>query len=169
MTDNVYVRMLGRAVEVEGSSQAVAHILHVPERTLQRWREGRAQMPWKAFLRLVEYLLAAEQKAAPPDARGSAAAAAPAAGEHIRFPAGELLARCARCDGDEFRRAKPTEPLRMTSRLVCCACGREALHSDLLVSLGRDLVAHAKAQAAHRARLRGVRQPKPVRRPMRSA
>jgi DNA-binding transcriptional regulator YiaG len=48
--------LLARAVEAEGSKQAVATALHVPERTFDRWLEGRAQMPDKATKLLIEII-----------------------------------------------------------------------------------------------------------------
>ena len=56
MADTIHTRALARAAETEGSTQALAGVLHVPENTLLRWMSGRAQMPLRAFLRLVEVL-----------------------------------------------------------------------------------------------------------------
>jgi hypothetical protein len=50
------IELLTMAVEVEGSKQAVASLLHVPESTLNRWLIGRAFMPQKATKILIEFL-----------------------------------------------------------------------------------------------------------------
>src|SRR5438874_7497914 len=56
VADTVFTRILATALEVEGSSQALANALHVPEGTLQRWMSGRASMPVQAFLKLLKYV-----------------------------------------------------------------------------------------------------------------
>jgi hypothetical protein len=48
--------LLAKAVELEGSKQAVASLLHVPETTFDRWLIGRAFMPQRATKILVELI-----------------------------------------------------------------------------------------------------------------
>ena len=37
---DIYTQTLARAVEAQGSTQALASLLHVPESTLLRWMSG---------------------------------------------------------------------------------------------------------------------------------
>src|SRR5438045_9073288 len=108
MADNVYTKVLKQAAELEGSSQALAARLRVPENTLVRWMSGRAQMPLQAFLNAMEFVAArnAEQ-------------AAPASDEKLSFKIGTVLARCASCEGTELRRADPTQALHYARNLAC--------------------------------------------------
>jgi hypothetical protein len=46
--------LLARAVELEGSKQAVASQLRVPESTFDRWLLGRALIPEKISQKLLE-------------------------------------------------------------------------------------------------------------------
>ena len=46
--------LLAKVVELEGSKQAVATLLRVPERTFDRWLAGRAYMPEKLLKLLLE-------------------------------------------------------------------------------------------------------------------
>jgi len=48
--------LLRKAVELEGSKQAVATLLRVPEGTFERWLVGRAYMPEKLLKILLEQL-----------------------------------------------------------------------------------------------------------------
>jgi DNA-binding transcriptional regulator YiaG len=50
------MELLAMAVKLEGSKQAVATLLHVPERTFDRWLDGRAQMPEKLTKALMELI-----------------------------------------------------------------------------------------------------------------
>ena len=149
MSDNVFARTLARAIEVEGSTQSIAHLLRVPEATLLRWCEGRADMPVRAFTALVEFLSTAEARHAAnePD---TAPPAPQSSTEDLQFRIGNLLARCERCEGTQFRQVRPDEPLKMTSRLVCRGCGHEIVHGDLLVKLGRALIDKKRAEAFER-------------------
>ena len=151
MSDNVFARTLARAIEVEGSAQSIAHLLRVPEATLMRWCEGRADMPVRAFTALVEFLGAAEARHAANEADTPTSPPQPSA-EQLEFRIGNLLAQCARCESTEFRRVRPDEPLRMTSRLLCRACGHEIAHGDLLVKLGHSLIAKKREEAFERNR-----------------
>ncbi len=148
MPDKVVTLILRQAAEAEGSTQALASRLNAPEPTLLRWMSGRAQTPLRAFLAVLEFLMQLERKNAEP---------APAAGEErqsdrLVFPLGPLLARCARCDGNEFRLTKPSS-LRLTSPLLCMACGAEVIHGNLLAQLATDAAHHSRALAARTRRL----------------
>jgi hypothetical protein len=91
---------------------------------------GRAQMPLRAFHRVIELLVEHESS---PSAQPQAQAAAP--GEKLDFNIGELLARCARCGGTQFAPAIPGTALKMTSTLLCCACTFRVTHGALLAEL----------------------------------
>jgi hypothetical protein len=151
VSNNVFASTLARAIEVEGSTQAIAHMLCVPETTLLRWREGRADMPVRAFRALIEFLSAAEMRYAANMAETPASAPEPSP-EGLEFRIGNLTAQCERCQCTEFRRVRPDEPLRMTSSLLCAACGHEILHGDLLVKLGQTLIDKKRAEAFERNR-----------------
>lgn len=145
MAQTIYTQALARAAEAQGSTQALASLLRVPENTLLRWMSGRAQMPLQAFLRLIELIAQHEKKQAPePSAAGAID------GERLRFSVGEFEARCPRCDSSDFRRADPAFALRYTSPLLCCACGGSAVHGDLLVQLAKDAVYHSRAMTVAR-------------------
>ena len=158
MADTVCTRLLARATEIEGSSQALSHRLHVPEATLLRWSSGRAQMPFRAYEMLLQFVQHAESNA-PLVMTSAGPSSAPASTnpERLTFPLGPLLGRCARCDGTEFRRYDANAPLKMTSVLECCACLAQVIHGVLLVELGRDSIAKVRANAASRARRLGPR------------
>jgi len=146
VADTIYTRTLARAAEVEGSTQALAGVLHVPENTLLRWMSGRAQMPLRAFLRIVELLSQHERN----DGAAASEAEVPGDGK-LSFPMGELLARCARCDGAEFVPAAETS-LRMTSELACTSCGERVVHGNLISQLARDAIQQSRAMTVARAR-----------------
>jgi hypothetical protein len=130
VADTIFTRALAQAAAVQGSNQALAYQLHVPENTLLRWMSGRAQMPLRAFHRVIELLVEHESS---PSAPPPAPAAAP--GEKLGFSIGELLARCARCGGTQFAPAIPGTALKMTSTLLCCACTFRVTHGALLAEL----------------------------------
>jgi hypothetical protein len=143
---DIYTDTLARAAEAQGSTQAVASLLHVPENTLLRWMSGRAQMPLQAFLRLVELLSEYEKGGG-----GYPGAAAAERGDRLVFHMGKLIAHCARCDGTEFL-PTATEPLKLTSELACCTCGERVIHGDLIAQLARDAVNQSRAYTAARTR-----------------
>ena len=144
MADTLYTRALVRAAEIQGSTQALASLLRVPENTLLRWMAGRAQMPLQAFLKVIETISEDERQHAPsPSSSG-------AGSEKFRFRAGSLEARCSRCDGADFVTANPGEPLRYINELVCCACGERVVHGNLIAQLAKDSVHHSRAMTAAR-------------------
>ncbi len=153
MADTVYTRLLARATEIEGSTQGLAHKLRVPEATLLRWLSGRAQMPFKAYEVLLQFVQDADSRTAPsltnPVPATTSAGTNP---ERLTFPLGQHLGRCARCDGTEFRRYEANAPLKMTSVLECCSCFAQVIHGALLVELGKDVMANVRASAASRTR-----------------
>ena len=145
MADTIFTRALAHAAAVQGSNQALAYQLHVPENTLLRWMSGRAQMPLRAFHRVIELLVEHESS---PSAQPPAPAAAP--GEKLGFNIGELLARCARCGGTQFAPAIPGTALKMTSTLLCCACTFRVTHGALLAELASEAVRHTRAMTTFR-------------------
>lgn len=151
MHDKIITLILRRAADAEGSTQALASRLNAPEPTLLRWMDGRAQTPLRAFLAVLEFLMQLERKAA----NGAADAAAPAADgaqpDKLVFPLGPLLARCARCDGTEFRLVN-AGTLRLTSPLACTGCGASVIHGNLLAQLAKDAVHQSRAVAARTRR-----------------
>ena len=80
MGENVYSRVLAQLVAKESSTQAVANLLHVPEKTLERWMLGRSQMPLRAFLRALDLVVQHE------GARRRAAIGAADVPQHARLP-----------------------------------------------------------------------------------
>jgi len=108
-------------------------------------------MPIRAFTALVEFLSAAEvgHAANEPDVAPTAPQTSP---ESLELRIGNLAARCVQCEGTEFRRVRPDEPLKMTSRLLCRACGHEIVHGDLLLKLGHSLIEKKRVEAFERNR-----------------
>lgn len=150
MADTIYTRTLVRAAESQGSTQALAHLLRVPENTLLRWMSGRAQMPLQAFLKLVELLT--QQERADLAAAREAQHGTPPGARRLTFKMGPLLARCARCDHSEFEAVEPDAPLLFTSELACAACGGKVRHGDVICQLAKDAVHHSRAMTAQRTR-----------------
>jgi len=149
VADTIHTRALARAAETEGSTQALAGVLHVPENTLMRWMSGRAQMPLRAFLRLVELLSQHEKK------NGGGAGAnggEPQGNGKLTFAMGELYARCARCDGTDFLPAVAGTPLRMTTELACASCAERVVHGDLISQLARDAIQQSRAMTVARTK-----------------
>ena len=149
MKQTLYTETLGRAAEAEGGTAALANLLHVPEKTLERWMSGRAQTPLRAFLKLLERLIVHE-------ASGAATAPTVQNGEPLTFCMGQLLARCSRCDGTEFAPAEPDKPLTLRSTLACRACGEKIVHANLIAQLAQDAVQYAHAMTAARERRQGT-------------
>jgi hypothetical protein len=138
MADTLYTRALIRAAEIQGSTQALASLLRVPENTLLRWMAGRAQMPLAGFLKVIEIISADERKQAPD--RQSVPAS-----QKLQFKWATVEAHCTHCDGMDFLQADPNTPLRYVSELVCCQCGQRVVHGDLIAQLAKDAVYHSKA------------------------
>ena len=143
--ETLYTQTLARAAEAEGGTAALAGVLHVPEKTLERWMSGRAQTPLRAFLKALERLSAHE-------ASGAARPLPTLNGQPLTFRMGQLLARCSRCDSAEFAPADPAHPLRLTSGLVCRTCGEKVIHGDLIAQLAQDAVQYSHALTATRER-----------------
>ena len=140
MADNVYTKVLEQAAGLEGSTQALAARLRVPENTLLRWMTGRAQMPLQAFLNAMQFVAAREQQ--------SAVQASPAADEKLSFNVGPVFARCARCESIEFRRADASQPLQYARDLACCACGARVNYGRLVVQLAKETSVHPRSRLA---------------------
>ena len=138
LADTLYTRALVRAAEIQGSTQALASLLRVPENTLLRWMAGRAQMPLQAFLKTIE-LIAADARKQAPVPRTDASA------EKLRFKVGDSEAHCERCDSHEFVQTDPSMPLRYINELACTACGHRVTHGNLIAQLAKDAVLHSKA------------------------
>jgi hypothetical protein len=129
MAENVYTRLLKQLVAIEGSSQAVAGLLRVPEGTLIWWMNGRAQMPLRALLKAIDLVAKHELKEQP---------------ERFTFEVGPVRARCAGCGATEFRRRDPDVALTYMSLLACAICGHEVVHGDLVVQVAKDAGQQAK-------------------------
>ncbi|HUQ74405.1 MAG TPA: hypothetical protein VM183_06730, partial [Burkholderiales bacterium] len=146
MADTIFTRALTRAADIQGSTQALASLLRVPENTLSRWTAGRAQMPLQAFLHVIELLMQEEQKG------HEARLQDVAEGETLTFHVGELPAHCASCDCNTFVPAEPTRSLRFSTELACCSCGERVVHGNLIAALAKDAVYQSRAMSAARAR-----------------
>lgn len=163
MADTVYTRLLARAIEIEGSTQGLAHRLRVPEATLLRWMRGRAQLPWKVYGVLVDFIRRAETRAGqPPTDANSVTPTARASAGRLTFPLGGFNGRCATCDGIEFRQVDANAELTMTSVLECCACHAQTMHGDLLVQFGEEIARRSKANALSRTRRPAVTPSRPA-------
>jgi hypothetical protein len=157
MKDSLYTQTLARAAEAEGGTAALASVLHVPEGTLERWMSGRAQTPLRAFLKALERLTAHEAAGVAPTRVTN--------GEPLTFQMGKLLARCGRCDGTEFLPADPAAPLKLTSVLVCRACGERVIHGNLIAQLAQDAVLNSHAMTVARTRCRAALKSFPKKNP----
>src|SRR3954463_14319307 len=148
MADTLYTRALIRAADSQGSTQALASLLRVPENTLLRWMSGRAQMPLQAFLKLVDML--SEQEKADLAASREGQRGKPPGTARLTFKMGPLLARCTRCDCTEFVAVDPATPLLLTSELACAGCGERVRHGNLICQLAKDAVQQSRAMTAAR-------------------
>ena len=137
MADTVFTRALVQAAEIEGSTQALASLLRVPESTLRRWIAGRAMMPVKAFRRVLELLKQAEQ---PVDLE--------APDGTVAISVGELPARCAACSGAFFASKAPAAPLRYSSSLECTACRQDVMLADLFCETAQRYACLGKVRGA---------------------
>jgi len=146
LADTIYTRTLARAAEAQGSTQSLASLLRVPENTLLRWMSGRAQMPLQAFLKLIEVLAQHEKKGADTTIEETTD------GSPITVKMGEILGRCAKCDGTEFLPAEETGRVRFTSEVACRACGERVVYGNLVAQLAKDAVLHSRTLTAQRAR-----------------
>jgi hypothetical protein len=138
VADTVYTRALAQAIEMHGSTQALAFELRVPENTLQRWISGRAQMPLQAFHRAVALLTAHEQRA-------SAPAEDAALTESVAFSIEGVSAHCARCGAIEFLSPVPRNALRMTTRLECASCKAGTTYGEMVGALATLAVRQARS------------------------
>lgn len=136
VSETVYTRVLAQLVAKEGSDQAVAGLLHVPEKTLQRWMLGRAQMPLQAFLRALDLVLQHERASGPLQPVGTPP-------EVLVFKAGAVLAECAKCGAHEFRRIHPAAPHTYMSVLACFECGTQVVHHELVAALAKEVARRA--------------------------
>ena len=147
MSENVYSKVLAQLVAKEGAStQAVASLLNVPEKTLERWMLGRSQMPLRAFLRALDLIVQHEER------DGTMAPAQPAP-DPLIFRAGAVTAACAKCGQERFRRVDPAARATYRSLLACLGCGSEVVHGDLIAALAREVSRRAGTYVA-RARAR---------------
>ena len=152
MAENVYTRVLQQAAAIEGSTQALATLLRVPEGTLLRWMSGRSQMALRAFLKAIDLVAKREvQQAAPP------AQPAPVS-EALRFNVGPVFACCSGCHGMLFRRADAAQPLTYLSMLACVGCEAEVEHSQLVVQLAKEVGQYSRQQRAALKRLQMERR-----------
>src|SRR5258708_26528843 len=125
MRETIYTRALRQAVEAQGSRQALASVLHVPENTLLRWMSGSAQTPVQAFCKVIDLLVEHEKSSAAP----LAAVGGPVATQQtLEFATGGLLARCVPCNGTAFAPLPPPTPPPHTSEPRLPACNTPVVH-----------------------------------------
>src|SRR5258708_9775174 len=118
MRETIYTRALRQAVEAQGSRQALASVLHVPENTLLRWMSGSAQTPVQAFCKVIDLLVEHEKSSAAP----LAAVGGPVATQQtLEFATGGLPAPCRRCNRTAFALLPPATPPLYTTQLPCPA------------------------------------------------
>lgn len=141
MSENVYSKVLSQLVEREGSRQAVASLLNVPEKTLERWMLGRSQMPVRAFLRALELVVKHEER------EGIRAPVQPVA-EPLMFRAGPVAAACAKCGNERFRYVDAAARATYRSMLACLGCGTEVMHSGLIAALAHEVARRAGTYVA---------------------
>jgi hypothetical protein len=141
VSENVYSKVLAQLAAKEGSAEAVARLLHVPDKTLQRWMQGHAQMPLRAFLRALDLVVQHEEREAAP----SAGEPAP---EPLVFRAGPVVAACAKCGQERFRRVDPSVPATYRSVLACLGCGSEVVHGNLIAALAKEVARRAGSYVA---------------------
>jgi hypothetical protein len=147
VSENVYSKVLAQLVaREEGGTQAVAHLLNVPDKTLERWMLGRSQMPLRAFLRALDLVVQHEER------DGTTPLGAPAP-EPLVFHAGPVIATCAKCGHERFRRADPKARPSYRNMLTCLGCATEIAHGDLIARLAKEVARRAGTYVA-RARAR---------------
>lgn len=152
MPENIYARILRQLALMENSTQAVANLFNVPEKTLMRWMDGRARMPLKAFMRAMELVAERERSTGPLPYEGRV--------ERLVFKAGPETARCVQCHGEEFRRSDPSALHTYRSVLACLKCGAEVAHGDLICRLAEQVSLRAGSYVARaRAQRKKVRIP----------
>lgn len=142
MSESVYTKVLAQLVAKEGSAPAVASLLHVPEKTLQRWMQGSAQMPLQAFLRALNMVVQHERMRGIPQPEPAAP---------LVFKVGAVVAQCAECGGHEFRRADPAVPHTYMSVLACLECGTHVVHHELVAALAKEVARRAGTYGTRRA------------------
>jgi len=152
MGTTVFSETIEQAAAIEGSTQALASALNVPETTLLRWMQGRAQPPIRAWLRALEIVTRYERNTVSGAAATQVAPAGMVAASEgppgpLTFAFKEMKARCHRCDGTEFRMLE-IGPLKYTSVLACCTCGTEVVHGDLIVALANDVWLRSRSAVA---------------------
>ncbi len=162
MADTIFTRALAQAAAVHESNQALAYQLHVPENTLLRWMSGRAQMPLRAFHRVIELLIEHEKAAgaAPQREMGVAQTL-------LSFNVGVAIAWCAQCQGTRFRLAAPHTALAMSSLLLCGSCSFAVVHGELLARLAAQAIQHSRHAAAPKSGTKAQRGAKIIRIPER--
>jgi hypothetical protein len=134
--ENVYSKVLAQLVARESSPQAVASLLHVPEKTLERWMLGRSPMPLRAFLRALDLVVQHEEReGAPPSTQP--------APEPLMFRAGPVPATCTQCGHERFRRKDPAASATYRSVLACLGCGTEVAHGELIAALAKEVARRA--------------------------
>jgi len=148
MSQTIFSTALGEAARYEGSTKALADKLHVPENTLGRWMSGKAEMPLRAFYKLLDLIAQHERK--PQASSGSLDIAS--AGM-LSFKIAHALAQCPQCGESEFARADPAQPLKLASRLRCVSCGAEVIHRALITQFAEQVSFHSRrhAGAKHKA------------------
>ena len=62
---SVYIRALQKAVAVSGGRKALAERLGLKMAEIERWLDGKAEIPHESFLRIIDVLI--EETASPGD------------------------------------------------------------------------------------------------------
>jgi len=154
VAENVYTKVLRQAAEIQGSTQALATLLHAPEHTLLRWMSGRTQMPLRAFFKAIDLVAAHEVASA-----GNRAPVAPSV-QNLQFNAGATFAQCVACGGTQFRQVDPAQPLKYVSALLCRSCGAETTQAQLVMALAREVGQRARERVAAVRRGRAASRPR---------
>lgn len=137
MAETVYTEALRQALEIVGSTQALASRLRVPETTLARWISGSAFMPYLAFLETLKYVSEQQQRLTQDGRCGES---------KFSLNIGTNFARCSACDGVEFRCVNSNEPRRYVSIVSCLTCGKETPYGQLVVALAKEASVAARAR-----------------------
>jgi|SRR5690242_12948486 hypothetical protein len=139
MVDTIYTRVLAQGVEMLGSTQALANVLHVPQGTLSKWLTGAAQTPLRAFLRIIELLCEHDKNAA-----HAVDAPSEQVTEKLAFSVSNVTARCKGCGGMEFLSSVPRNALRVSSRVECVACKLDTTYAEVIAALATQAVSEVR-------------------------
>jgi len=148
MEENLVRSILREAARIEGSTQALATRLRAPESTLLLWLEGRAQVPLRALLNSIDFIVRWELETS--ETKCAFYAGTDANGR-IMLSMRRLTASCSQCGGTDFHAVAPGV-LRLTSRLSCTTCGEEVVQSILIGRLAKQVAQRSRSQSAQHYR-----------------